>query len=243
MEKNISLICTVVATKNSENLLSANFDVLDALAMWETVFKMQKDIVFGVALIKTKDRGVGVNFKLKKDMAIDLDQFAKFEFHIGNDHFTGRIFVERGPPPPLGELVTITVSGFGFHLSLDEIGEWLALFGRIEGRGDFKDHTKAPVKTDTAIFRMRLRKHVPSVLPAYGRKMMVIYHGQPKVCGACFEPGHVRKDCTNERVDWMYYVKAISEVAPLPMLGKWGEILVKNPAYGANGMQTPAKVD
>ena len=238
----ISLICTEVLTKNGENLLSASFSVTDSLKMWESVFKLGRDLIFGVALIKTKDRGIGVNFKLKKETdLIDLEALSKFGFNIGTDKYTGRIYIERGPPPSLGELVTVTISRFGFCLELDQIKEWMALFGTIETSGEFKDHESEPVKTDIVTIAMKLRKHVPSVLPAYGRKMNVHYHGQPKVCGACFETGHVRKDCKNERVEWMQYVKIINqEIAPMSMLGKWGEILRKDPAYSSDGLTTPA---
>ncbi len=237
-----TLICTEVNTKNGEKFLSAGFNVLDALVMWTQVFKYPQDLVFGIALIKTKDRGVGVNFKLKSGVSLDLMKFAKFEFTIAPDVYAGRIFTERGPPPALGELVTVSATGFGFHLSVEDIEKWLQLFGKVETRGQFLDHNLAPVKTDTVIVPMRLRKHIPSVLPAFGRKMQVYYHGQPKVCGSCFDVGHVRKDCANPRVEWMSYVKVIhQELAPLSMLGKWGEILARDPAYTSNGMETPAK--
>ncbi len=239
----VSLICVEISTKNGETLLSANFNVLDALAMWEAVFKMSKDLIFGVALIKTKDRGVGVNFKLKKESSdIDLEDFTRFEFCIGQDKFAGRLFRERGPPPILGEKVTVTASRFGFNIELDQIKEWLLLFGTIEGEAVYVNHALAPVKIDTVTVTMKLRKHIPSVLPAYGRKMNIHYHGQPKICGACYEPGHVRKDCGNERVEWMAYVKVINEgLAPLSMLGSWGIILLRDPAYKANGDKTPIR--
>lgn len=238
----ISLICTEVLTKNGETLLSASFNVMDALAMWEDVFKLDQNLVFGVALIKTKDRGIGVNFKLKKEVSMDLEKFMKFEFVINSDKYSGRLFSDRGPPPALGETVTVTVSGFGFHLSVEQIKDWLVLFGNIDGEGVFKDHSLAPIKMDVITFNMRLRKHIPSVLPAYGRKIQVFYHGQPKVCGSCFKLGHIRKECKNERVDWMAYVKFINqEIAPLSILGKWGDILARDPAYNTNGMKTPAR--
>lgn len=240
----VSLVCTEILQKNGEPLLSSSFNVIDALAMWEQVFKLNQDVVFGVALIKTKDRGIGVNFKLKKDVPLDLEKTAKFDFVIGGDSYSGRLFTERGPPPALGEPVVVKASGFGFHLTAEQISDWLRLFGHIDGEGEFKDHELAPVKTDVVTFSMRLRKHIPSVLPAYGRKLQIFYHGQPKLCGACFERNHVRKDCTNPRVDWMKYVKFINkELAPLSMLGRWGDYLVKDPAYNANGMSTPARKD
>ena len=54
--------------------------------MWESVFKLSRDIIFGVALMKTNDRGIGVNFKLKKATdLIDLEALDKFGFNIGTD--------------------------------------------------------------------------------------------------------------------------------------------------------------
>ena len=86
------------------------------------------------------------------------------------------------------------MSRFGFHLDIKMIKDWLKMFGTVEGEGQFLDHDLAPIKVDTVTIPMRLRKRIPSVLPVYGRKMSVHYHGQPKVCGACFSVGHVRKN-------------------------------------------------
>jgi len=66
------------------------------------VFKISEADVYGLAEFKSKDRGIGFNFKLKKPINIDLGLFEVFQFQIGQNIYTGKIFVPVGPPPELG---------------------------------------------------------------------------------------------------------------------------------------------
>jgi len=70
---------------------------------------------------------------------------------------------------------------------------------------------------------MRLRKHILSTLPAYGRKLFIQYRGQPVQCSGCLEPGHLRKECKNPRSNWGAYVRSIFATGKVPQefFGTW----------------------
>jgi len=72
-----------------------------------------------------------------------------------------------------------------------------------------------------------LRKHVPGILPAFGRKMMLRYPGQPLLCRKCFEIGHLCARCEGEKVDWASFVKVFVKegVVPIALIGEWSRIL------------------
>jgi len=69
------------------------------------VFKIDESSVFGLAEFKSKDRGVGFNFKLHNPVSLNLKEFEIFTFKIENNVYTGKIFVPLGPPPELGIIV------------------------------------------------------------------------------------------------------------------------------------------
>ena len=43
------------------------------------------------------------------------------------------------------------------------------------------------------------------------------------------------------KVDTVTVPMRLRKLAPISMLGKWGEILMRDPAYNANGTKTPAR--
>jgi len=99
-----------VLTKNGEVLKCPTLDILDSIKILEQVFKITTAHVFGIATIKSQDRGVGFNFKLKEPMKIDIgrldtlfylsllfatntltapfyNRLQSFDFEIGRDIF------------------------------------------------------------------------------------------------------------------------------------------------------------
>ncbi len=120
----------------------------------------------------------------------------------------------------------VKVRKTGFKLKDEEILKWLNLYGDVQGHIDYENSELVPsIKTDTLSVRMVLRRHIPSLLPAYGRKMSVVYRGQPILCGACYQIGHVRAKCSADRVDWMTYVRDFirQDLASRDMLGRWAD--------------------
>jgi len=59
---------------NGEKLLTPSIDEIEALELLRQVFSVNKSNVFGVAIIKSKDRGVGFNFKLNNPIEIDVSR-------------------------------------------------------------------------------------------------------------------------------------------------------------------------
>jgi hypothetical protein len=227
MSSMIQKVLTEVTTKNGEVFLNPSLRIEDTKELWQQVSGLSFDVVFGVAIIKTKTRGVGVNFKLKEPIELDISKFNSFSFQSGSDVYKGKQFEEQGPPPSLGEPILVNVNRTGWHLEDNQIVEWLSLFGTLDSKIEYKDYESLPVKMDSLSVMMRLRKHIPGTLPAYGKRMYVSYRGQPRQCGKCMELGHIRSDCNGEKMEWSTYVKALfkSGYIGVNLLGKWSELL------------------
>jgi len=151
-----------------------------------------------------------------------------FTFKIRGDEFSGKIFIQQGPPPILGDRIIVTISKTGFSLTADQLRNWLSLFGTIEGNLEYKHHPKLPtIKDDICEVIMKLSRHIPATLPAYGRKVQVHYRGQSIQCSKCYNLGHVRRLCTAETSNWLGYVKQLLETRNIPesYFGVWLEHL------------------
>ncbi len=136
-----------------------------------------------------------------------------------------------GPPPKLGDPVIVSVKRFGFRLKEKEIIDWLKLYGAIHGHPAYVPSSTEPdLVNDTMSVKMTLKRNIPSLLPAFGKKMNVVYRGQSRLCNKCYQVGHVSANCENERVDWMTYVRDFlrSDVAPREMLGRWADFAEEN---------------
>jgi hypothetical protein len=215
-----------ILKKDDETYLGTDVNDKDAIEIWEQVFKLNRSLIFGVALIKNKERTLSISIRLHKPMMIP-DGISTFEFTLRGATFRGKLLLPLGPPPKLGEAVFVKVRKTAFKLKDEEIIKWLNLYGEVQGHIVYEDSEIVPsIKTDTLSVRMVLRRHIPSLLPAYGRKMSVVYRGQPILCGACYQIGHVRAKCgASERVDWMTYVKDFIRqgIASRDMLGRWAD--------------------
>jgi len=151
-----------------------------------------------------------------------------FTFEIGRDLFEGRILLSVGPPHKIGDPVIVSVQRTGFHLTLEQISAWLSLYGTIIGDLKYLDHCELPgVLEDNIKVLMRLKKHIPSPLPAFSKKLIVRYKGQPVQCSRCMELGHIRRVCKNETNNWMGYVKTLVDKKSIPVayFGNWFEYL------------------
>jgi len=128
----------------------------------------------------------------------------------------------------LGDLIIVTVKRTGFALSEKQIYDWLKLYGTIEGELRHKYHPRLPsVKDDYAEVLMKLTKHIPSTLPAFGKKIQVLYRGQPVQCSKCYTLGHIRRNCTSKANNWLDYVKSLLDQNFIPeaFFGVWLEYL------------------
>lgn len=144
------------------------------------------------------------------------------------DSYTGKIFIQAGPPPILGDQIIVTIKKTGFALSEDQIYNWLRLYGTIVGDIRHKFHSDLPtVKDDYKEVLMKLSKHIPSTLPAHGKKVQIQYRGQPIQCSKCFTSGHTRKYCPSQTVNWLGYIKNLKQEGYIPdeYFGVWLDYL------------------
>jgi len=192
------------------------------------VFKLPDTALFGIALIKTANRGLGINFKLSLPTEIDLSQFAEFEFELNDDKYKGRLFTPIGPPPQLGEDIIVTVKKTAFHFDTAQVASCLSNFGTIAGTLEYKPIDGLQnIREDTIEVLMKLNRHIPSILPLFGKRLYTNYRGQPILCGNCFHLGHVRKECKNQRANWKDYVQSLmtSLNYPVALLGTWRSLI------------------
>jgi len=122
-----------VISKNGNVLKCPTLDTVDSVEILNQVFNLTLAQVSGVATIKSRDRGVGFNFKLKAPIKLNPAKFQNFEFMINGDKFVGQLLINLGQPPKLGDLILITVVKTGYHFEDHQIASWLKLYGVIEG--------------------------------------------------------------------------------------------------------------
>lgn len=141
----------------------------------------------------------------------------------------------------------VRIEGTGYDLQNDEVCEWLSKYGQLltkleESKLKFEDEhaesdedVEAEVGTGKFNIKMRIETHIPQYLPLYGRKVKVHYRGISKQCTNCYEEGHYRSDCQNEKISWIEYTSNFIKSSGFPsyMFGDWAAIAAdfesKNP--------------
>jgi len=81
-----------------------------------------------------------------------------------------------------------------------------------------------PLGCGTLSVKVKLSKPIPQYLPMYGRKIKIYYRGIDKQCTNCYNFGHIKKICVNQKVDWIEYVArfmASNDHIPDALFGKW----------------------
>jgi len=124
--------------------------------------------------------------------------------------------------------VTVSIKRTRFKIKPPQAEAWIKLFGVIVTPAAFVVSSELNgIVTDEITCTVKLRKHVPNLLPAYGRKMSIRYPGQPIQCGRCMDVGHLRADCKGENVEWASYVKYFvkEKIMPVEMIGTWINII------------------
>lgn len=217
-----------ILTRNGEDFKGA-LDRTMAMKIWmaKDGLNLPEKMIYGVALVQIPGKPFLFDYHLHEVVEID-DVRHTFKTKLNNDEYTGEIVLPKPIPPALGEEVEIKITRTRFKLSVEEITQWMTTFGKVTKPFDYEyapDYTT--IKCDDAVGKMTLRKHVPGLLPAFGRKMTIRYSGQPIQCGKCFQYNHIRKECENERIDWLSYAKMFltENYATKEMLGTWVEII------------------
>jgi len=112
----------------------------------------------------------------------------------------------------------------------------LSIYGEIVKPPEFED---APglkrIRTDNIICTVKLSKHIPNLIPAYGRRMNITYAGHPIQCAKCYGFGHMRAKCESPPKDWLidYVREFYEEGRSSEMLGRWFELFKKSTEMSA----------
>jgi len=196
------------------------------LIVWTDGFKQQLNCLYGISLVESKDRPFMFDFRLNAEVSTDKIP-RTIEVDIGNNRYIFE-YVPEVEQATVGEIATISIKRTRFKISPEQVNDWMLIYGEVTQFPDFK---LAPdcvnVRTDEIICKVKIAKHIPSLLPAYGQRLSVTYPGQPITCGNCFQAGHLRAKCTNSQADWVKnYVKSFYEAnVSSKLLGRWFDLL------------------
>ena len=129
----------------------------------------------------------------------------------------------------------IKVEGAEYELPKDEIVAWLEKFGNPitelteDKERDSSDSDDNEYYNGIYSIKMDLRTKPPQFLPISGEKIKIYYKGIVKRCVKCYDAGHLKRDCTSAKKDWMEYVSDLMfmEDLELNMLGDARKYLEK----------------
>jgi len=198
------------------------------LTVWKEGFKQQTSYLFGISLVESKDRPFMFDFRLKEE--IETNKIPQnIEAKIGPNLFIFE-YVPEVEYASVGEIASISIKKTRWKISPDQVKDWLCRYGEVLSTPEYEpaqDCVGEIIKTDEIRCKVRLNRHIPSVLPAYGRRLSVTYPGQPVTCGKCYQSGHVRAACQNPQADWIKtYVRSFYEAnVPSKLLGRWFDLL------------------
>lgn len=193
------------------------------LSIWKKALELDGNLLFGIALIQSDDKPFMFVFRLREEIEEDLIK-KEIDFLIEEAEYVGEFVPPRPPPPKLGEEVRILVTKTRYNLEPEQIEAWIASFGTVVKAAKYTEADDCPgIATDDIECVAKLRKHIPGIIPAFGRRAYIRYPGQPLLCGKCFDIGHLRAKCAKDSVSWMSYVKFFikEKVCDLSLLGEW----------------------
>lgn len=217
-----------VTQRNGEDF-KGGLNYVQSFVIWSEGLKLPEPWLYGISLTQSKDRPFLVDFRL--NCQLETDKILKvFKVQIDGATYLCEYVPDQDPPAKIGEFAKVTIKNTKWKLTPDQVKSWLAIYGEVVKGPEFED---APgltrIKADHMSCTVKLARHIPNLLPAYGRRMNVIYSGQPMQCGKCFGFDHQRSKCTSEEpADWLKdYVPQFygNENVSSMMLGRWFDLL------------------
>ena len=185
-----------------------------------------------------------IRFKLKEQ--INLDDLTRVEYfdlerkinQSKTDIISCRIMGIRGMQSApnydgtSNDVRWIKIENCQYELEEEQILEWLRLYGQplsLLGEDVMPDSDSEDglLGNGTYSLKMKLVKDVPQFLPMHGRKIRVYFKNMTKLCTNCYGC-HTRRQCTNERVPWINYVRDFMQANPdidESFYGKWWDIV------------------
>ena len=150
----------------------------------------------------------------------------------------------------------LKIEGADYLMKEDHIKEWLSEYGflvsgitedmeNIGGQSSEEEEGQNEGEFSTGIYsaKIKLNKEIPQLIPMYGKKIKIYHKGIKKQCVNCYETGHFKKDCKNERKEWLNYVDGFMLSASLPdeLYGNWSKLVeewrTKNPQKHARNRE------
>ena len=103
----------------------------------------------------------------------------------------------------------ISIEGVDYDLENEELKNWLDLYGtmitdvkedniKFAGKHD-SDKEELHCGLGKLSVKMELNRDIPTYLPAFGKKIKIYYNGMPRQCTNCYNYGHFKADCMNEK--------------------------------------------
>ena len=142
----------------------------------------------------------------------------------------------------------LKIEGAEYLLDEEQMKVWLSEYGflvsgvtedmeDVEGQSSEDEEIRNDVDISTGIYsaRIKLNKVIPQLIPMHGKKIRIYHKGIKKQCVNCYETGHFKRDCKNERKEWLDYVDYFMLSTPLPegLYGNWVRMVeewrMKNP--------------
>ena len=185
-----------------------------------------------------------IRFKLKEQ--INMDNLASVEYFdlrrtvspTRTDIISCRIMGIRGMQAEpnydgtANDVRWVKIENCEYLISNEKIGQWMELFGQplsLLGEDKFPDSDSegGPLGNGTYSIKMKLARDIPQFLPMHGRKIRVYFKNMNKLCTNCYG-SHTRRQCTNEKVPWITYVRDFMKQNPdIPedYNGKWWEVV------------------
>jgi hypothetical protein len=171
-----------------------------------------------------------IKYRLKDKINIDLDLQGKSAFtferteKVGSEMLIHTLKCEIAGIRELADVsegnretrksryTWIKVEGAEYELPKDEIVAWLGKFGNPvtelteDKERDSSDSDENEYFNGIYSIKMDLQMKPPQFLPISGKKIRIYYKGIEKRCVKCFGTGHLKRDCTSDRKNWMEYV-------------------------------------
>ena len=171
-----------------------------------------------------------IKYRLKEKINIDLDLQGKSVFTFervvktGSEMLTQTLKCEIAGIRELANIsegnrevrksryTWIKVEGAEYELPKEEIVAWLQKFGNpVSELTEDKERDSSDSDDNVSYngiysIKMDLQTKPPQFLPISGKKIKIYYKGIEKRCVKCLETGHLKKDCTSPKKNWMEYV-------------------------------------
>jgi len=218
----------------------------EALYIWTNVLGQDKTLVHGISFKSIPRRSLQIVFRLKNEISID-STFSRddFSYNRGEKKPDGSYDIvcrrilgmktrQERSQPDRETRTRVNLYGCEFDLKKEQILNWMSKFGEIMSEPmDILDRDCPDIATGDISIIMKLSKQIPSFLPMYGKKIRVAYRGMSTICSNCYDVGHMRVACENERANYLDYVTMLmsTERFERSMFGNWANRAEKYQDY------------